>query len=79
MRFASYVLYPYYSNVHDRPWGPSTALTDQRLGGSMMWSSGMIFNALWISIAVWEWIKSEDVKARRVDAVIASERLASSS
>jgi cytochrome c oxidase assembly factor CtaG len=75
----SYVLYPYYLSVGDRPWGPSTALIDQRVGGAIMWSSGMIFNAVWISIAVWEWIKSEDIKARRIDAAIASERLAGSS
>ena len=70
---ASSVLYPYYNTVVDRPWGPSTALLDQRLGGAMMWSSGMIFHTIWISVAVWGWIKSEEVKARRIDLAIASE------
>jgi len=72
---ASGVMYPYYNSV-ERPWGPSTALTDQRLGGALMWSSGMVLDALWISVAAWQWIKSEEHKARRIDAEIASGRLA---
>ena len=71
------VLYPHYTGVTDRPWGPSTALADQRLGGAFMWSSAMVFDALWISVAVWEWMKAEEHKARRVDAAVA--RLAPSS
>jgi cytochrome c oxidase assembly factor CtaG len=71
---ASAVLYPYYAAVTDRPWGPSTALADQRLGGALMWSSGMIFDALWISVAAAQWWKAEEVKSRRVDAAIAAGR-----
>ncbi|MFZ0325090.1 MAG: cytochrome c oxidase assembly protein, partial [Actinomycetes bacterium] len=66
---------PYYEGV-PRPWGPSSALADQRLGGAIMWSSGMMIDALWISVAAWQWIKSEEHKARRVDVAIASGRLA---
>jgi len=73
---AGAVLYPYYSGVEDRPWGPSTALADQRVGGALMWSSAMIFDALWISVAVWEWMKSEEHKAKRIDVAIAAGRLA---
>jgi putative membrane protein len=73
---AGAVLYPFYSGVEDRPWGPSTALADQRVGGALMWSSAMIFDALWISVAVWEWMKSEEHKARRIDVAIAAGRLA---
>jgi putative copper resistance protein D len=72
---AGAVLYPYYLSVDDRVWGPSTALADQRLGGALMWSSAMIFDAMWISVAVWEWIKSEEHKAKRIDAAIAAGRL----
>ena len=72
---AGAVLYPHYSGVDDRPWGPSTALADQRVGGALMWSSAMLFDVLWISVAVWEWMKSEEHKARRVDAAIATGRL----
>ncbi|HEY5135721.1 MAG TPA: cytochrome c oxidase assembly protein [Candidatus Nanopelagicales bacterium] len=72
---AGAVLYPFYSGVEDRPWGPSTALADQRVGGALMWSSAMIFDALWISVAVWEWMKSEEHKAKRIDVAIAAGRL----
>ena len=71
---AGAVLYPYYAAVTNRPWGPSTALADQRLGGALMWSSGMIFDALWISVAAAQWWKAEEVKSRRVDAAIAAGR-----
>ena len=57
---AGAVLYPYYLSVDDRAWGPSTALADQRVGGALMWSSAMVFDAMWISVAVWEWFKSEE-------------------
>ena len=60
---ASSVLYPFYEAVDDRPWGPSTALADQRLGGAFMWSSAMLFDAMWISVAVWGWLKAEEHKA----------------
>ena len=73
---AGSVLYPYYLTFTDRPWGPSTALLDQRLGGAFMWSAGMLFHTLWISVAAWEWIKSEERKGRRIDAQIAAEVLA---
>ena len=74
---AGSVLYPFYEAVDDRPWGPSTALTDQRLGGALMWSSGMLFDAIWISVAVWAWMRAEEHKGRRVDAQIAHEIAAS--
>jgi len=69
------VLYPFYARVDDRPWGPSTALDDQRLGGALMWSSAMLFDVLWISVAVWAWMQAEEHKARRVDAAIAAGRV----
>lgn len=74
---AGSVLFPYYDTVVDRPWGPSSALLDQRLGGALMWSAGMIFHALWISIAVWNWLKAEGVKAHRIDLAIAAEQSSS--
>jgi putative copper resistance protein D len=69
------VLYPFYDSVDDRPWGPSTALDDQRLGGAFMWSSAMLFDAIWISVAVWAWMRAEEHKGRRVDAEIAAGRV----
>ena len=62
------VLYPYYERVDERPWGPSTALLDQRVGGAVMWGAGMVLDTIWISIVVAEWWKREELKARRLDA-----------
>lgn len=70
---SSHVLYPYYSTV-TRPWGPATALDDQRLAGAFMWSSGMVFNAIWIAVAAWEWWADEERRAKRIDASLAAAR-----
>jgi len=43
-------------------------LNDQRRGGSLMWAGSMILDAIWISIAVSHWIKSEERKALEMDA-----------
>ena len=61
------VLYPYYEHVTDRPWGPSTPLLDQRVGGSIMWGAGMVLDTIWISIVVAEWWRREEQRSRRLD------------
>ncbi len=43
------------------------SLNDQRRGGSIMWSGGMIIDALWMALAVHHWFKSEELKALEVD------------
>ena len=35
-------------------------LDDQRRGGSIMWSGGMIIDTIWMAFAVYHWIKSEE-------------------
>jgi cytochrome c oxidase assembly factor CtaG len=47
-------------------------LDDQRRGGSIMWSGGMIIDAIWIAFAVFHWIKSEERASVTVDAEIAA-------
>lgn len=47
-------------------------LNDQRRGGSIMWSGGMIIDAIWMSFAVYHWIKSEERAGVAVDAEIAA-------
>ena len=37
-------------------------INDQRLGGTIMWSGGMIIDTLWILLAVYHWYKSEELK-----------------
>lgn len=43
-------------------------LDDQRIGGSLMWSGAMIIDTIWMSIAVYHWIKSEEKKSQDFDA-----------
>jgi putative copper resistance protein D len=49
-------------------------LNDQRRGGSFMWAGAMIIDTVWMSFAVYHWIKSEERKSLEVDAEIAAER-----
>ena len=37
-------------------------INDQRLGGTIMWSGGMIIDVIWIMLAVYHWWKSEELK-----------------
>jgi len=43
------------------------SLTDQRRGGSIMWSGGMIVDTIWMAFAVYHWIKSEELASERMD------------
>ncbi len=52
------------------------SINDQRRGGSLMWSGAMIIDTIWISFAVYHWIKSEELKSKLVDAEIAAEKKA---
>jgi putative copper resistance protein D len=49
------------------------SLTDQRRGGSLMWSGAMIIDTVWMSFAVYHWIKSEEKKSLDIDEEIAAE------
>jgi len=48
-------------------------LNDQRQGGSFMWAGAMIIDTVWMSFAVFHWIKSEERKSHEIDAEIAAE------
>jgi putative copper resistance protein D len=48
------------------------AVSDQRLGGALMWSGAMIIDVAWIAVAVAEWLDSESAKTRRMDARVAA-------
>ena len=47
--------------LHDLPESTSVAkgLQEQHSGGAIMWAMGMIIDAIWIALAVSEWINSE--------------------
>ena len=55
------------------------SLDDQRRGGSFMWSGAMFIDVIWMSFAVYHWIKSEERRSIEVDAEIARERKAAKS
>ena len=48
-------------------------LNDQRRGGSIMWSGGMIVDTVWMAFAVFHWIKSEERASLLVDEEILKE------
>ena len=43
-----------YDNMYD--------INDQRMGGTIMWSGGMAIDTVWIMLAVYHWLKSEELK-----------------
>ena len=63
------VRYPHYENVI-RPFG-GDVLSDQRLGGSLMWALSMVIDSIWLAVAVSDWFKSEERRSIRVDQEIA--------
>jgi putative copper resistance protein D len=68
-----HVLYPWYANVA-RPFGPGP-LTDQQIGGTLMWAGGMLLDTGWLILAVAAWFGAEQVKTRRIDARLAREKV----
>lgn len=54
-------------------YGGMFEVLDQRRGGSIMWSGGMIVDTVWMSFAVYHWIKSEELASAKMDAEIASQ------
>ena len=64
-------MYPLYSHV-DRRFAPG-ALTDQQLGGALMWAGSMAIDTVWIALAAHEWLLSESRRGRRLDAILAKE------
>jgi putative copper resistance protein D len=66
-----YLLYPFYGDVA-RPFGPSP-LPDQQLAGALMWSGSMLIDSVWVSVAVLEWLRSEERRARRLDLAALAE------
>lgn len=55
-------------------YGDMFTVNDQRLGGSLMWAGSMIIDVIWISLAVSDWLKSEERKSKAIDEEIRRER-----
>ncbi len=68
--FASVVLYPGFPA--ERPFGPDP-MSDQQFAGALMWALVMVIDSFWMMVVAAEWFSSEERRARRIDAEIASE------
>lgn len=65
------VNYPFYLTVSGAT--PKSVLTDQQMGGGLMWAGAMIIDSIWIAVAVQAWYRSEERKSVLIDAEIAAE------
>ena len=56
-----FFLYAGNNVLHELPTNISTevGIMEQHTGGAIMWAMGMLIDAIWISLAVSDWIKSE--------------------
>jgi cytochrome c oxidase assembly factor CtaG len=57
-----FFLYASSQMLHDTgmtAMGPPNALTDQHIGGALMWSMGMIIDSVWVVLAVIEFFANE--------------------
>ena len=64
--FAPTVLYAHYATI-DRTWGPST-VTDQQIGGAIMWGVGDLLLLMTVPLIVAAWMRADARKSRRDDA-----------
>lgn len=55
----------YYGAIH-RPWGPSP-LSDQRLGGAILWCVAEVVDLPFLALLVLRWIRVDAAEAARVD------------
>jgi cytochrome c oxidase assembly factor CtaG len=70
--FAPSVLYSHYATL-TRTWGPS-ALTDQQLGGALMWGAGDVLLLGAVPLVVAAWMRAEERRTRAMDARRAAAR-----
>jgi len=61
---ANHVLYPTYAAVE----GTAKAAADQRMGGALMWVGGMIHIVPALALVMLDWMRVDELTARRVDA-----------
>jgi putative membrane protein len=64
--FAPTVLYPHYATVV-RSWGPD-ALTDQQIGGVVMWGVGDLLLLVAVPAVVAAWMRADARRTRQIDA-----------
>jgi putative membrane protein len=74
--FAPAVLYPHYATI-ERSWGPNP-LTDQQIGGVVMWGAGDLLLLAAVPAIVAAWMRADDRRSRRSDARLLASRGADS-
>lgn len=72
--FAPTVIYPHYAAIA-RTWGPN-ALTDQQIGGVVMWGVGDLLMLATIPIIVFGWMRADARRSSRSDARLSASRAA---
>jgi cytochrome c oxidase assembly factor CtaG len=61
---ANHILYPTYEAIE----GTAKAAADQRMGGALMWISGMILILPALALVMLDWMRVDEREARRMDA-----------
>jgi cytochrome c oxidase assembly factor CtaG len=64
--FAPTVLYPHYATIA-RSWG-ADALTDQQIGGVLMWGTGDLLFLIAVPLIVTAWMRADVRRSSRSDA-----------
>jgi putative copper resistance protein D len=64
--FAPNLLYAHYATLQ-RPWGPDP-LTDQQIGGVLMWGAGDLLLLLTIPAVIAAWMRADARQSSRTDA-----------
>lgn len=64
--FAPTVLYPHYATIA-RSWGPD-ALSDQQIGGILMWGAGDLLLLAAVPLVVTAWMRADVRRSARFDA-----------
>jgi putative copper resistance protein D len=72
--FAPTVIYPHYAGIV-RSWGPN-ALTDQQIGGLVMWAMGDLVMLATIPLIVVGWMRADVRRSIRSDARLSASRAA---
>lgn len=70
--FAPTVLYAHYASI-ERSWGPD-ALTDQQIGGLLMWAAGDLILLFALPVLVTAWMRADVRRSEQLDARLAAGR-----
>jgi putative copper resistance protein D len=62
------LMFPAFARTYETMGSSSmNPLTDQQFGGAIMWSGCMIIDAVWVTLAMVDWLRSEERKSQRLN------------